>query len=271
MNILRAIRTPSLTRTNPQRTYNRYTGGLERRSTLSQPPSRYGRSFCTAEEVKEKEPEEEKDEVDPRDLVEDSPEALKDKQIALLSDKITEMKANWQRSLADTDNVTKKMHKDVAHAKDTATEKMVRQLLVVSDTLDFCLRNKPNFESPELLENSEAKGAFDGLEASKKHFVAALKSVNVHEIVPQVGDEFDPQIHNACFQVETEGVKPGQIGLVIKSGWVKENMLLRAADVGVVKEKEVVGKKEDDEESDSDYDDSDSFSDSDSDGDVRAK
>eukprot|EP01126_Amoeba_proteus_P020900 TRINITY_DN211_c0_g1_i5.p1 TRINITY_DN211_c0_g1~~TRINITY_DN211_c0_g1_i5.p1 ORF type:complete len:278 (-),score=56.03 TRINITY_DN211_c0_g1_i5:177-923(-) len=237
MNIVRALRTPSLTRSHH---YNRYTGGLARRATLAQPPSRYGRAFSTeVEEGKEgKEVKEELDDVDPRDL-EETLEALKDQQIALLGDKITEMKGNWQRALAETDNLTKKMHKDVAQARDHSAEKMVRQLLVVSDTLDFCLRSKPNFEDPDLKENSEAKGAFDGLEAAKKHFVSALKSVNVHEIVPQLGDTFDPMLHNACFEVEgNDQALPGQIGLVVKSGWVKENTLIRAADVGVVKAKE---------------------------------
>jgi len=233
MNILRAtIRTPA---THSRLGYNRYTGGMGRRSTLSHPPSRYGRAFSTsAEEVRE-----EVDDIDPRDLEDPATlEAIKDQQILILGEKISEMKSNWQRSLAETDNITKKMHKDVGLARDQSTEKMVRQLLVVSDTLDFCLKNKPNFESPELKDNSEAKGAFDGLEASKKHFIAAMKSVNVSEILPQLGNTFDPMLHNACFEIESEDA-PGQIGLVIKSGWAKENTLLRAADVGVTKSKNI--------------------------------
>lgn len=66
---------------------------------------------------------------------------------------------------------------------------MAASLFPVSDTLEFCIRHRPDFESDELKDNVEAKGAFDGLEAAKKQFVNALKSVNINEIVPQVGDE----------------------------------------------------------------------------------
>lgn len=66
---------------------------------------------------------------------------------------------------------------------------MAVSLFPVADTLEFCLRNRPDFESDELRDNVEAKGAFDGLEATKRQFVAAMKSVNINEIVPQVGDE----------------------------------------------------------------------------------
>jgi len=126
------------------------------------------------------------------------------------------------------------MHKEIAQTRESSSDKMASSLFPVSDTLDFCLKHKPNFESDEFKDNLQAKGAFDGLEAAKKQFVSALKSVNIDEIVPELGDEFDPLIHNACFEVE-KGANPGQIGLVIKSGWAKDKTLLRPADVGVVK------------------------------------
>jgi len=237
MNLVRALRTPRSTQAH--RTYNRYTGGLDRQCTIGQPPTLYGRGFSTtAEHVKEDALSEDKEErdwdkTDPRDI-EDSPETVKDKHIFTLEQKVTEMKSSWMSTLADTDNLTKKMQKDIAQTRESSTDKMAASLFPISDTLDFCLKHKPNFESDEFKDNIQAKGAFDGLDAAKKQFVSALKSINIDEIVPEIGDEFDPLIHNACFEVE-KGANPGQIGLVIKAGWAKDKTLLRPADVGVVK------------------------------------
>jgi len=131
------------------------------------------------------------------------------------------------------------MLKEISRTQEQSSDRLAVNLFPVSDTLEFCIRHRPDFESEELKDNLEAKGAFDGLEAAKRQFVAAMRSVNINEIVPQVGDQFDPMMHNACFEVDvTSSTEPGQIGIVIKTGWSKNNTLLRAADVGVAKSKE---------------------------------
>lgn len=73
--------------------------------------------------------------------------------------------------------------------RETAADKMAISLFPVADTLEYCIRHRPDFESEGLTDNVEAKGAFDGLEAAKRQFISAMKSVNISEIVPQVGDE----------------------------------------------------------------------------------
>jgi len=223
-----ALRTP---RPSSHRTYNRFTGGVERRATLNQPPSRYARSFSSQAGEPEPKIEEETANETP-----EKEEVSKEQIIARLEEQIAEVKSNWQSALAETDNVTKKMLKDVATTRESAADKLAVNLFPVADTLEFCIRNRPDFEGDE---NVEAKGAFDGLEAAKRQFVTAMRSLSVNEIVPAVGDEFDPMIHNACFEVEdSPNAAPGQVGLVIKTGWSKGNTLLRAADVGVAKRKE---------------------------------
>jgi molecular chaperone GrpE len=240
--LLRALRTP---RPQAHRTYNRYTGGVDRRSTLNHPPSRYGRGYCSAASDDPK-----PDTVDEEQKIDDTKEVpvledeavTKGKIMSSLEGKIAEAKANWHLALAETDNVTKKMFKEISRTQDQASDRLAQNLFPVSDTIDFCLRHRPDFESEELKDNLEAKGAFDGLEAAKRQFVQAMKTVHITEIVPQVGDQFDPMLHNACFEVEktpNSPATPGQIGVIVKTGWSKNNTLLRAADVGVVKVQEI--------------------------------
>jgi len=252
--LLRSLRTP---RPYAHRTYNRYTGGTERRSSLSHPPSRYARGYSTSAAAQPEEEEVSEDFKQSTEDLEDKKEAM----ISSLEEKLAEAKAAWQASLAETDNITKKMLKDIAQTRDTAADKLAQKLFPVSDTLEFCIRHRPDFDSdPAVQNNLEAKGAFDGLEAAKRQFVTAMRSINITEIVPQVSDQFDPMLHNACFEVESSATcQPGQVGVVIKTGWARNTTLFRAADVGVAKAREFVppisSQGEDDDEGNIDSDD----------------
>jgi len=130
------------------------------------------------------------------------------------------------------------MHKETAQLRESAVEKMAPTLFPVADTLDLYIAKRP-FESEEF-QNSEAKGAFDGLEVAKKQFNAAMLSIKMTEIVPQIGDDFDPSLHEACMEVDVPpNCQPGQIGLVLRSGWVKERSLLRPAEVGIARTSDI--------------------------------
>jgi len=162
-------------------------------------------------------------------------------QIEILRKQINDVKYNWRLTLADLDNLTKKAHKDTALAREAGAEKIIRKLFPVMDNIDYCLKCKPDFSLPEFAENLEARGAFDGLESAKKQFCNALVSYDVSEIFPMIGDVFDPLIHEAIFEIEQpqSDIKPGQIGDILKAGWIKKGILLRPASVAVVKVPEI--------------------------------
>jgi len=197
----------------------------------------YARGFATsASAERDANTAEDRETLDPRisDPLVDEPSS-KALEIIALGQQITEMKANWQRSSAEADNMSKKMHKEIAQMRESAAEKMAPALFPVADAMDLYLTHRPNFELEEHQNNTDAKGAFDGLEVAKKHFNAAMMGIKISEITPQIGDQFDPMIHNACFEVKGSGnLMPGQVGTVLKSGWAKDRTLLRLADVALV-------------------------------------
>jgi molecular chaperone GrpE len=163
-------------------------------------------------------------------------------QIELLRKQINDVKYSWRLTLADLDNLTKKAHKDTAIAREAGAEKIIKKLFPVMDNIDYCLKHKPDFSSPEFADNLEARGAFDGLESSKKQFCNTLSSYDVSEIFPMLGDTFDPLVHEAIFEIEQpedSNIKPGQIGEILKAGWIKKGILLRPASVAVVKVPEI--------------------------------
>jgi len=211
---------------------NRYTGGLDRRHTLMRPPSRYARMYSN-QDVR---PEKEDNPGTSDEEVSDSPLDVRNKRIKELEDAIRETKDSWKVALAETDNLSKKMKQDVTKGREMGTEKLAKGMFSVGDILDLCIQNKPDMESEQYQENLHLKGAFDGLIAAKTQLSSVLSSVaGINEVSPQPGDNFDPMLHNACFEIDSETIEPGQIGVVIKSGFVKKDSLIRPADVGIVR------------------------------------
>lgn len=58
----------------------------------------------------------------------------------------------------------------------------------MSDTLDICIKNKPDFESDAHKNNEHAKRAFEGIESAKNQLVSILKGMGVEEVVPKEGE-----------------------------------------------------------------------------------
>jgi len=143
-------------------------------------------------------------------------------------------------AIAEQDNIRKRMQKEVDKAKEFGIEKLVKNLFGVVDTLNYCMQHKPNFDDSQYKDNQTAKSAFEALEATKTQFMQILeKTCEIVEVVPTIGEAFDPLKHNALFQVDMPNLPPGKIGLVFKSGFKRVNVFLRPADVGVVKPREV--------------------------------
>jgi len=92
------------------------------------------------------------------------------------------------------------------------------------DTLNVCIKNV----SPT---NEEATKGFT---STKKDLEKLFKEFEIVEFQPKIGDEFDMKKHDAVYEAKIEGAKAGTVGGVITSGWIRNDVLLRPAQVGVV-------------------------------------
>ena len=63
--------------------------------------------------------------------------------------------------------------------------------------------------------------------------ISTFKKHGIDPIVPEVGDRFDPQLHEAMFEAPVPGTKAGDIIQVAAEGFMLHDRLLRAAQVGV--------------------------------------
>jgi len=162
----------------------------------------------------------------------------KDEKIEELEKIVQELKNNWKMALADAENIKKISARDVDKAREFGIEKLVKQLMSVTDTLEYTLQHRPNFELEANKDNDLAKNAFVALDAINKQFFTIFTNYGMMKVKPAVGDNFDPMLHNAMFEVEApagSNATPGTVGLVVKPGWKRKDSLMRPASVGVVK------------------------------------
>ncbi|XP_060578598.1 grpE protein homolog 1, mitochondrial-like [Ruditapes philippinarum] len=146
---------------------------------------------------------------------------------------LKEMKEKYMRALAETENVRKRMKKQVDETKVFGIQGFCKDLLEVADILNQAMDSVPK---DELDKNVHLKSLFEGLTMTNKQMVKVFGKHGLTKIEPRVGDKFDPFCHEALFQVPVQGDnKPGCIADVQKSGYQLHDRTVRPAIVGVFK------------------------------------
>ena len=83
-------------------------------------------------------------------------------------------------------------------------------------------------------EQREALGPLlEGIQLTMRELLSVFKKHGIDPIVPEVGDKFDPQFHQAMFEAPVPGTKAGEIIQVAAEGFMLHDRLLRPAQVGV--------------------------------------
>jgi molecular chaperone GrpE len=73
----------------------------------------------------------------------------------------------------------------------------------------------------------------EGVELTMRELISVLKKHGIDPIVPEVGDKFDPKLHQAMFEAPVPGTKAGEIIQIAAEGFMLHDRLLRPAQVGV--------------------------------------
>lgn len=138
------------------------------------------------------------------------------------------LKDAWLRTAADFDNFRKRSKRELDEARRGGREEVLRALLPVFDNLDRAIQSS--------VRSSDVKAMVDGLSMVHRQFVDALGREGITR-VPTVGQAFDPSIHEAIQQVDTDEHPPGTVIAEVQSGYSQGERLLRAAMVVVARGK----------------------------------
>lgn len=148
----------------------------------------------------------------------------------------SEQKTNqyWERILrmqADSDNLSRRMERDVANAHKYALEKFVSDLLPIIDSLELCTTSVPKDMQ------KSAAAVIEGVELTLKMFYNVMDKYGVKQINP-VSEPFDPEFQQAISVQEDAKLPPNTVISVLQKGYSLNNRLVRPALVVVSKAKE---------------------------------
>jgi molecular chaperone GrpE len=142
------------------------------------------------------------------------------------------LKDRLLRALAEMENLRRRTEREVADAKTYGVASFARDMLVVADNLRRALDHLP----AEARESTDAaaKTLIEGVEVTERDFLSRLARHGVKKLEPQ-GERFDPNLHEALFEVADETMPAGTVAQVIESGYTIGDRVLRPAKVGVSK------------------------------------
>lgn len=138
------------------------------------------------------------------------------------------MKDQWIRTAADFDNFRKRARRELEDTRKAGKEDLLKEFLPVFDNLERAIQSAQRAQ--------DVKAVADGLNMILRQFVETLARSGIAK-VPTVGHQFDPSVHEAIQQVESDEQAPGTVVAEVQPGYVQGERLVRAAMVVVAKPK----------------------------------
>ncbi|MEM8556128.1 MAG: nucleotide exchange factor GrpE [Pseudomonadota bacterium] len=133
----------------------------------------------------------------------------------------------FMRALADAENARKRGERDRKEAEQYGGSKLARDMLPVFDNLTRAL------DAVTDEQRQQSAALIEGVELTLRELVNIFGKHGIQPIVPEVGDTFDPQMHQAMFEAPVPNTKAGDIIQVMANGFMIHDRLLRPAQVGV--------------------------------------
>lgn len=150
--------------------------------------------------------------------------------IELLQAEVDKMKDQWLRAVADAENSRRRAAKEREDTQKFAVTNFARDILSVADNLRRALENCSGAQ--DLPDSTKALIA--GVEMTERELLNVLERQGVKMLDP-LHEKFDPNFHQAMFEVETAEHEPGKVVQVLQHGYIIHDRLLRPALVGVSK------------------------------------
>lgn len=138
-----------------------------------------------------------------------------------------DFKDKFMRALAETENARKRSDKARREAEQYGGSKLARDMLPVFDNMKRAL------EAAGEEQRAAASALIEGVELTMRELTNVFNKHGIEVISPEVGDRFDPQLHEAMFEAPVPGTRAGDIIQVSAEGFMLHDRLLRPAQVGV--------------------------------------
>lgn len=163
------------------------------------------------------------DEQDGKKFFKKKPKA--DKKADAMKEKIDELEDRVKRQLAEFENFRNRTEKEKTQMFETGAKSVIEKILPVVDNFERGLSTVP--------EDEKGKPFADGMEMIYKQLMTELEKMDVKPI-EAVGVEFNPDLHNAVMQVESEEYESGVVAQELQKGYTYHDQVVRHSMVAVV-------------------------------------
>jgi len=142
----------------------------------------------------------------------------------------TVLKDKVLRALAEMENQRRRTEREVADAKAYGVTSFALDMLTFADNLRRAVESLP----PDAREQAGAamKTLIEGVELTERDFLSRLGKYGVKRLEP-LGTRFDPNLHEALFEVPDETAPNATVVQVVEDGYTIGDRVLRPAKVGV--------------------------------------
>lgn len=161
-----------------------------------------------------------------------APELVPAEQVTAALGAAAEFKDKLLRTLAEMENLRKRTEREVADARQYAIANFARDVLAVADNMHRALEAIDS----ELRDSADTKmkSLVEGVELTERELMKVLERNGVKMFSP-AGEKFDPNLHQAMYEVPDSTAAPGTVAQVIQSGYMLGERVLRPALVAVAK------------------------------------
>jgi len=144
-----------------------------------------------------------------------------------------ELKDRLLRTLAEMENLRRRTEREVAESRIYGVASFARDILAIADNMARALQTL----RAELREKSDAgvKALLDGVELTERELIKVLEKHGVRKFEPQPREKFDPNLHQAMYEVPDPTLPAGTVAQVVQSGYMIGERMLRPALVAVAK------------------------------------
>ena len=152
-------------------------------------------------------------------------QAKQDKKAQGYKDQIEQLEDRVKRQLAEFENFRNRTEKEKHAMFETGAKSVVEKILPVVDNFERGLATVP--------EDKKEEPFVDGMERIYRQLLTELENIGVKPI-EAVGKEFDPNLHNAVMQVESEEYESGIVAQELQKGYTYHEGVVRHSMVAVV-------------------------------------
>src|SRR6478752_762178 len=160
------------------------------------------------------------------------PEMVPAEQVTAALEAASDFKDKMLRALAEMENLRKRTEREVTDARQYAITSFAREVLQVADNMHRAL----DTIGDELRNSGDAKvkALVEGVDLTERELQKVLEKHGVKMFSP-LGEKFDPNFHQAMYEIPDGSAAPGTVAQVIQAGYLIGERVLRPAMVAIAK------------------------------------